>query len=309
MQEEHTTIGSPITQTGTGVKMRSTDTEARGGASDVAIQAHYDTGNAFYRLWLDPTVTYSCALWNGTEDDDLESAQFRKLDHHAVEANVSPGDRVLDVGCGWGSMMRRLVEEHEAGEVVGLTLSKAQYDHIAGLDLPRATVELESWADHAADRPFDAIISIGAFEHFVRPETSTADRIEIYRSFFRHCRRLLRPGGRMSLQTMAYGIGRFTNGALSTIFPESDLPRLTEMAEAMERSFEIVRVRNDPADYARTVRVWRENIRQHREQLADIVGDARVVHYEKFLEAGARGYDAGIFNLFRLTLRRVDIGD
>jgi len=279
------------------------------GASESAIQAHYDTGNEFYRLWLDPTVTYSCALWDGIEDDDLERAQVQKLDYHAAEAGVRPGARVLDVGSGWGSMLRRLVEAHGAREAVGLTLSKAQLEYVEGLGIPGTTVLLESWAEHEPTRPYDAIVSIGALEHFVRPETPTAERIEIYREFFRRCRRLLAPGGLMSLQTMAYGIGRFQQGALSTIFPESDLPRLAEIAEAMERSFELVRLRNDPAHYARTVRIWRDNMVPHREQLARLVGDQRLIHYEKFLEAGARGYDAGIFNLFRMTLRRVDFGD
>lgn len=288
------------------------------GASEAAVQAHYDTGNDFYRLWLDPTVTYSCALFaesgdgvdgDEVEGDDLERAQLRKLDHHAVESRAGAGSRVLDIGCGWGSMLRRLVETHAVGEAVGLTLSKAQFEHIEDLALPRTRVLLESWADHAVETPYDAIVSIGALEHFVRPETPGPERIEIYRHFFRRCRQLLVPGGHLSLQTMAYGIGGFVKGALSTIFPESDLPRLAELAQAMEGSFEIVRMRNDPAHYARTVRIWRENMRPHRAELARLVGDARVVHYEKFLEAGARGYEAGVFNLFRMTLRRVDFGD
>lgn len=289
-----------------------TEAAAAAGASEAAVQAHYDTGNEFYRLWLDPTVTYSCALWDDLAADagadDLERAQLRKLDHHAREARAIEGTRVLDIGCGWGSMLRRLVDAHAVDEAVGLTLSKAQFEHIEGLDLPRTRVLLESWVDHEVAKPYDAIVSIGALEHFVRPETPSPDRIEIYRQFFRRCRTLLVPGGHLSLQTMAYGVGGFVKGALSTIFPESDLPRLAELAEAMEGSFELVRLRNDPAHYARTVRVWRENMRPHRAELARLVGDARVVHYEKFLEAGARGYDAGIFNLFRMTLKRVDFG-
>ena len=113
----------------------------------------------------------------------------------------------------------------------------------------------------------------------------------------------------MSLQTMAYGRGQYVEGAVANIFPESDLPRLHELASGMDGSFEIVRMRNDPAHYARTVRIWRENMHPHRAELAQLVGDARVVHFEKFLEAGARGYEAGIFNLFRFTLQRVDVGD
>jgi len=161
-----------------------------------------------------------------------------------------------------------------------------------------------------AEQPYDAIISIGAIEHFVRPETSNEDRIGIYRHFFERCRELLRPGGRMSLQTMAYGgIGRFQASALASIFPESDLPRLAELVEAMERKFEVVCVRNDPAHYAETGRIWLESIHRNRDTIVELVGEERTRDYERFLSSGIKGYEAGIFNLFRLTLRRVDFGD
>lgn len=278
------------------------------GASAQAIQAHYDTGNAFYALWLDPTRTYSCALWE--DGDSLEEAQIRKIDHHVAESGAAGADRVLDIGCGWGSVLKRLVRDHDVRQAVGLTLSEAQLKSIEAEDLERVDVRLESWTDHAPDRPYDAIISIGALEHFVRPETSSEDRIGIYRHFFQRCRELLRPGGHMSLQTMAYGgIGRFKSSALASIFPESDLPRLSELAEAMERSFEIVRMRNDPQHYADTVRVWLDAMKRNREEVVALVGEERTVEYEHFLYSGIKGYEAGVFNLYRLTLRRVDIGD
>jgi len=200
--------------------------------------------------------------------------------------------------------------EHDVRHAVGLTLSEAQLKYIESLENDRVDVRLESWTDHQVDRPYDAIISIGALEHFVRPETSTEDRIETYRHFFRRCRELLRPGGRMSLQTMAYGgIGRFKSGALASIFPESDLPRLSELAEGMERQFEIVRLRNDPQHYADTVRVWLDSMQRNRASVVALVGEERTVDYEHFLASGIKGYEAGVFNLFRFTLRRVDIGD
>jgi cyclopropane-fatty-acyl-phospholipid synthase len=114
----------------------------------------------------------------------------------------------------------------------------------------------------------------------------------------------------MSVQTMAYGgIGRFQSSALASIFPESDLPRLTELVEAMDRKFEVVRLRNDPDHYAQTGRVWLESIRRNRETIVELVGEDRTVEYERFLSSGIKGYEAGIFNLFRITLRRVDFGD
>jgi cyclopropane-fatty-acyl-phospholipid synthase len=278
------------------------------GASAEAIQAHYDTGNDFYRLWLDPTLTYSCALWD--DADTLEQAQIDKLDYHIEQARAAGAARVLDIGCGWGSLLERLTTTHRVGNAVGLSLSEAQLKHIDVRDVPGVEARLESWTDHLSREPYDAIISIGAIEHFVRPEASNDERIGIYRHFFERCRELLRPGGRMSLQTMAYGgIGRFRASALASIFPESDLPRLAELVEAMERSFEIVSLRNDPEQYAETGRIWLDSIRRHRDALVALVGEDRTTDYERFLLGGIKGYESGIFNLFRITVRRVDIGD
>jgi len=278
------------------------------GASAEAIQAHYDTGNAFYGLWLDPTLTYSCALWD--EAETLEEAQIDKLDYHIEQVKAAGAARVLDIGCGWGSLLERLTVAHGAGHAVGLSLSEAQLKYIESLNLADVDARLESWTDHVADEPYDAIVSLGAIEHFVRPETSNDERIGIYTHFFERCRALLRPGGHMSLQTMAYGgIGRFQASALASIFPESDLPRLAELVEAMERKFEVVRLRNDPDHYARTGRVWLDSIQRNREAIVALVGEERTLDYERFLSSGIKGYEAGIFNLFRITLRRVDIGD
>ena len=284
-----------------------TDPRRDGGASVEAIQAHYDTGNEFYRLWLDPTLTYSCGLWD--DASSLAEAQTHKLDHHVEQARAAGAARVLDIGCGWGSLLERLTTVHGVGRAVGLTLSEAQAKYIAARALPNAEVLLEGWADHMPEEPYDAIISIGAAEHFARPETPADERIEIYRHFFQRCRALLRPGGFLSLQHMAYGMGRFKASALTSIFPESDLPRLVEIVEAMERSFEIVRLRNDPRDYSRTGRIWLDSIGRNREAIVALVGEGRTLEYEHFLSSGIKGYNAGVFNLYRMTLRRLEFGD
>lgn len=275
------------------------------GASSTAIQAHYDLSDDFYRLWLDASMTYSCGFWD--EAGTLEQAQERKLDFHAGQARAEGAQRVLDVGCGWGSMLRRLAHEHRVERAVGLTLSESQFKHVESLGDPRIDVLMESWADHEPARPYDAIVCIGALEHFVRPETPPDERIEIYRTFFARCRDLTRPGAWMSLQTIAYGVGDFTTGAISTIFPESDLPRLSQIAAASEGSFEIVSLRNDRADYARTCGEWLRRMRARRDEAASIVGEATTRHYERFLDASTRGFDSHVFCLFRMALRRIDL--
>src|SRR5258707_1072315 len=97
------------------------------GASPEAIQHHYDVGNDFYQLWLDPTLTYSCALWEPNDHDAmLEIAQQRKIQHHTRWAHVPAGGRLLDIGCGWGAVLKHAIEEKGVGQAVGLTLSQQQ---------------------------------------------------------------------------------------------------------------------------------------------------------------------------------------
>ena len=139
--------------------------------------------------------------------------------------------------------------------VMGLTLSQAQADHILAGKSPKIDVRLQSWADHAPPQPYQSIISIGAFEHFTKPDDDAAAKIAIYRDFFARCRSWLDPKGGMSLQTIAYGKLRRDDPnvkLMSQIFPDSDLPRLEEIVVACDGLFEIVMVRNDRVDYART---------------------------------------------------------
>lgn len=275
------------------------------GASAEAIHAHYDVGDDFFALWLDETLTYSCAMWDGAAS--LEDAQLRKLDFHIA---ASSGDvaaaRVLDVGCGWGSLLHRLVERNSDVQAIGLTVSKSQANYIESRRWPRVKVLLENWRDHTPQLPYDAIVSIGALEHFVRPEDSSHSRIATYREFFEHCYRWLRPGGSMSLQTIAYGAGSFIRGAISDIFPQSDLPRLHELAAGAEGLFEISSLRNDKVDYARTCRCWAERLAAVREKAEQIAGSGTVKHYSAYLAAAARGFDAGVFVLYRIGLTRID---
>ena len=124
---------------------------AQAGASVVAIQAHYYVGDDFYRLWLDPTMIYSAALWDGPDDTrDLAWAQSNKVDFHLRNVGAPPARRILDIGCGWGALLRRAIEIG-CETAVGLTLSAAQAKHIQGLDVAGLEARLENWQDHAAE--------------------------------------------------------------------------------------------------------------------------------------------------------------
>lgn len=280
--------------------MQSDHSRLDQGASKNAIQSHYDVGNEFFGLFLDPEMVYSCALYAG-DDDTLEAAQQRKLDFHLDAAGVGPGSTVLDVGCGWGALLRRAVAERGCRHAHGLTLSQAQVDQIRGLGEPRIQVSLASWADFCPEEPFDGLISIGAMEHFVRPEASDEERVATYRSFFEWCRSVTRLGAQISLQTMAYDRASYrADSPVSNVFPESDLPRLHQLIRASDGVLGLESVVNHPEHYARTSEAWLGRLNERFAEATRAVGEDVVRTYQHFLAGGTKGYRVGAFQLLRI---------
>jgi cyclopropane-fatty-acyl-phospholipid synthase len=288
--------------------------EAVRGASPEAIQRHYDVGNEFYRLWLDDSMSYSCALWEG-EADSLEAAQARKIDYHIAQARAGGAAHVLDIGCGWGAVLKRLTTVHGAGRAVGLTLSREQEEWAVSTADPRIEVRRESWVDHVPTAPYDAIISIGAFEHFARPEWTAEEQALAYRHFFARCQDWLRPGGRLSLQTIAYGnldheesrASANRSFLLGEIFPETELPTLGAIVAACEGLFEIVTLRNDREDYARTCDVWSKRLLARRREAVAVAGEAVVARFVRYLKLSAILFHQGNTNLLRIAFRRMKV--
>jgi cyclopropane-fatty-acyl-phospholipid synthase len=291
--------------------MTAVAASAYAGASADAIEHHYDVGNDFYRLWLDATMTYSCALWE--DGDTLERAQLRKLDRLVALAGAAGAERVLDVGCGWGSLLRRLVEQHGVRHATGLTLSRAQAEQLAALGDSRIAVHVENWTDHEPTTPYDAIVSIGAFEHFAQLGLPRSERVAAYRRFFVRCRELLHPGGRLALQTNVKGanvrLDRATAAELrfvaERIFPESELPWPSEILEASEKLFEPVSVCNDADHYARTCAAWRDNLAANRGDATRLVGAATVERYWRYLDVTVGHFRKRHLGLLRIGFERV----
>ena len=273
--------------------------------SQAEIQHHYDLSNDFYALWLDARMVYSAGLWT-SEDQTLEEAQVEKLRFHADAAGVQPGSRVLDIGCGWGAFLRWAVRERGAREAVGLTLSDAQKTYFEERsDAENARVVVQNWQNYLDPEPFDAIVSIGAFEHFGRYDQSGEERRAVYAQFFDFCRRRLKRGGKVSLQTIAYGrIRRLTPFLREKIWRESELPLAFEILEAAARGFAAEMLVDHAAHYARTLREWQARLVAARARAETLVGPERFAEYIQYLEDSALGFESGGVQLLRIAFRR-----
>lgn len=277
-----------------------------GGATQPAIEHHYDVGRDFFRLWLGARMVYSCALWPGPLDDDLDAAQVAKLEWHASAAQVDGASRVLDVGCGWGAMLQYLIDERHVGHVTGLTLSSDQA--ASGPSGDRAEVRLEDWRDHQPERAYNAIISIGAFEHFARHDLNTAERRAIYGNFFERCAGWLCEGGRLSLQTIAYeDFGPSTSPVslfFAGVFPESGLPQLSDIVETAEPDFRLVSFRNDGAQYAHTLRLWQQRLESQQGPACQVAGRETYRLYLRYLRVSRAMFERRVCTLYRIVLER-----
>jgi cyclopropane-fatty-acyl-phospholipid synthase len=285
------------------------------GASGSAVSSHYDVSNEFYRLWLGPSMMYSSALWStGEGSKDLDAAQERKIDFFAQQVlPLRRPARVLDIGCGWGGTLRRVVEKHDIEEGVGLTLSQAQVDLLSDAPVRHTIFRLEDWQDHTPSQPYDAIFSFGAFEHFAQDGTAGPERIASYRRFFRSCFGWLSPGGRLALETIAHddaadtdrprGRGPLGDFVLS-LYPESLCPHLSEIVLGFEPYFELEMLRSDADDFARTCRAWLVGLRSHQDEADALVGAEVASRFRRYLAASELQFRTRAITNVRLVLHR-----
>lgn len=276
------------------------------------VQAHYDLSDEFFRLFLDPTQTYSCAYFE-REDMPLEEAQLAKIDLALGKLNLEPGMTLLDIGCGWGATMRRAIEKYDVN-VVGLTLSENQAAHVQTkfdeLDTPRTKrVLLEGWEKF--HEPVDRIVSIGAFEHFGRQR---------YPRFFKMAHEVLPSDGIMLLHTivrptfkearakglpLTHEIVHFSQFILAEIFPGGYLPTVPVVEEQSEAAgFSMKRIQSLQLHYARTLEIWAAALEAKKDLAIAIQSEKVYDRYMKYLTGCAKLFHEGYTDICQFTLAK-----
>ncbi len=275
----------------------------------LAIAHHYDVGNDFYRLWLDRRLVYSCAYFP-RGDEDLDAAQEAKLDLICRKLRLRPGERFLDIGCGWGGLVTYAAERYGV-QAVGITLSRAQAN-LAAEEIARAgladrcTVEIRDYRDLPSE-PFDKIASVGMFEHVGR------ERLPEY---FATAYAALRPGGLF----LNHGIAAvrslrppWPRGRSSFVdryvFPDGELVPIGEaLGVAEDAGFEVRDVESLREHYARTLRAWRDRLETRHAEAIAAAGEAVFRTWRLFMAASAHGFATGRLNVYQALLARPDDG-
>jgi cyclopropane-fatty-acyl-phospholipid synthase len=268
------------------------------------IAAHYDLGNDFYRLFLDETMTYSSAVF-AAPDQDLADAQRNKYRIMAANAGLERGQHVLEIGTGWGGFA--LYAAGELGcRVTSVTISREQYDlarervHAAGLD-DLVDIQLRDYRD--IEGTYDAIVSIEMLE---------AVGAEYHRTFFEVCDRALRPGGRMSLQSITFPDvayerqRRGANWIQTYIFPGGLCPSLAVIERSTHDTRLLVTgVTDIAASYALTLRAWRERFMARLDDVRGMGFDARFIRmWEYYLALSEAGFATGISQDLQIVLEK-----
>ena len=268
--------------------------------SESDVQSHYDVGNDFYKLWLDDTLTYSCAYFDHGNRDDLTKAQIDKVHHILKKLDPKPGKTLLDIGCGWGTLMLTAAKEYGL-RVTGVTLSEEQFNLVQkrikdeGLE-DVAEVLLIDYRE-LGDRKWDYITSVGMFEHVGK------DNLCLY---FKNIYKYLTNDG----VALIHGITRQQGGAYNGwinkyIFPGGYIPGLQEMVgHIVENNMQIADIEMLRRHYQRTLEIWDMNFNAHRSQIEDMMGDRFTRMWDLYLQACAASFESGNIDVIQYLITK-----
>lgn len=266
------------------------------------IQHHYDVSNAFYRLWLDEQMVYSCAYFRNPSDS-LAQAQLQKLDHVCRKLMLKPGEKFLDIGCGWGALILRAAQNYGVN-ATGITLSQNQYDYvsarIAELGLgDRVRVQLLDYLELPEDLYFDKIASIGMFEHV---------GVANFPRYFGKIRRLLKPGGLVlnhgithnwpGSDSLGSGIGDFVE---EYVFPGGQVAHVSRVIQGLaDDGLELIDAEALREHYARTLWHWLDGLERAADAARREVGEEKFRVWRIYLAGSAYAFDRGWLSIFQL---------
>jgi len=272
-----------------------------------AVRYHYDLPAEFYALWLDRRMVYSCAYFAKPEED-LDTAQVRKLDYICRKLRLRPRERLLDIGCGWGGLIMHAAA-HYGVEAVGITLSVPQAElarkrlHESELN-NRCRVEVCDYRDLETNQQYDKIVSVGMFEHVGE---------ELLPEYFRRACSLLRPGGVFLNHGIAYSANYRRRGPSFTdryVFPDGELLPISTSLRAAELSgFEVRDVESLREHYALTLHHWVRRLEARAEEARRITNDATYRIWRLYMAGAAHGFRTGRLNLYQTLLARPRHGD
>ena len=273
-----------------------------------AIQFHYDVSNEFYALWLDQAMVYSCAYFE-QPGVGLEQAQQAKLDHVCRKLRLQPGDRLLDIGCGWGALVIHAAT-HYGVHAHGVTLSQRQLELArrrisqAGL-ADRVTVELRDYRDLQGDAVYDKVASVGMFEHV------GLKNLPVY---FSTVHRLLKPAGLFLNHGITHDVEGW-NKTSSTefinryVFPDGQLDTVSNIQRGMEHArFEIADVEALRPHYALTLRHWVSRLEAHHEQALQYVSESTFRVWRLYMAACALEFESGEIGVYQVLASKRAVG-
>ena len=274
-----------------------------------AVTFHYDVSNYFYALWLDSKMVYSCGYFQ-TSRDSLDDAQTQKLDYICRKLRLRPGQHLLDIGCGWGALVRHAAA-HYGVDAIGITLSERQAEwaraRIAEAGLQQhARIELRDYRDHFRDSwPYDAIVSVGMAEHVGR---------ENLPEYFQMVRDALKPGGVFLNHAISHGVvpGPETGDDSFIerhVFPDSDIPPISIVVTAAESAgLEVRDVEDLREHYALTLRQWVRRLEATHQQALQDVDEATYRTWRLYMAGSAHGFATGQLAIYQTLLSRLDEG-